>query len=374
MKQINYLLAFILILSINSNAQSKNLTSHAEKALNCSNCHSCEIPTKENPCLKACPRETMVTVRQKPEDGPQVITINKLSGNEDLYKEVIFTHRLHSEMSEMSGGCVSCHHYNPPGKIISCNNCHNPDRKRTDINRPDLKAAYHRQCMDCHREWSGNVDCVTCHQLNKSNLSNEELVKKAKEKVHPKVETPNKIKFQTPDATASSVTFFHKEHIELFNIECQTCHANEGCVKCHDMRPEAMKKPRTVDIQHQLCSDCHNTDDNCESCHTDKEKKGFNHLISTGFNLSQYHSKISCNRCHVKEGKFTGLKKECSNCHGEWTWDNFDHKVTKIILDEIHGEFECENCHSEKDYSKPTCVNCHDDITYPEFIPGKRVK
>ena len=373
MKRLSLLLVLVLIFSINSNAQDKKFTSHSEKALKCSNCHSCEIPTKENPCLIECPREELVTVRQSPEEGPEVIKINKLRGNEDLYKEVVFTHRLHSEMAEMSGGCVSCHHYNPPGKIVACNSCHNEERKREDVNRPDLKGAYHRQCMDCHREWSGNTNCDGCHQLNNTSLSKEDLVAKAKAKTHPKIETPDRIKFETPDAEGK-VTFLHKEHIDLFGLDCQTCHSNEGCVKCHDQRPEQMKKPRTVEIQHQLCSDCHDTDDNCSSCHNDKEPKGFNHLVSTGFDILKYHSKLDCQRCHVNQGKFTGLNKSCSSCHGEWSWSNFDHKVTKTVLDEMHGELDCESCHTSEDYSKPTCESCHDDITYPEFIPGKRVK
>ncbi len=374
MKRLIFLLVFVLFFSINSNSQIKKISSHAEKVLDCSNCHSCEIPTKENPCLKDCPRESMVTVRQKPEEGPEVLKINKLSGNDDLYEEVVFTHRLHSEMSEMTGGCVTCHHYNPPGKIVGCDNCHNTERKREDINRPDLKAAYHRQCMDCHREWSGGVECVGCHQLNNTQLSKEELVEKAKAKSHPKIETPERIKFETPDATASLVTFFHKEHIDLFGLDCQSCHANEGCVKCHDRRPDELKKPKTVELQHQLCSDCHDTEDSCESCHSDKEAIGFNHSASAGFNVGKYHSKLSCNRCHVTAGKFTGLNKTCNNCHGEWTWENFNHKITGVVLDETHGEFECENCHTEPDYSKPSCINCHEDITYPDFIPGKKVK
>jgi hypothetical protein len=376
MKKI-FLFIITLVFLTNVNGQVKKMgESHSQKALNCDNCHSCSIPTKENPCLRDCPRESIATTKQKPEEGPDVIVINKLKGNQDIYKEVTFSHRLHAEMSEMSGGCVTCHHYNPPGKIIGCDNCHNSSRKRDDVNRPDLKGAYHRQCMDCHREWSGGVECSACHQLKTKDPSKDKLVASTAKKSHAKLETPEKITFKTPKAEGKTVNFFHKEHIDLFGLDCQSCHSNDGCVKCHDQRPASAKPKMSVDLKHKACSSCHDTKskNNCVTCHNDKDARGFNHLASTGFNLSSYHSKLSCVRCHTTQGKFIGLSKNCNTCHGTWTKEKFNHKVTGLVLNEIHIEFDCESCHTNPTYAKPECATCHDDYTFPKFIPGKKVK
>ena len=63
----------------------------------------------------------------------------------------------------MGGGCENCHHYNTSGPILKCSSCHESSRKREDVSIPDLKGAYHRQCMDCHREWSH--DTVVIHVI-----------------------------------------------------------------------------------------------------------------------------------------------------------------------------------------------------------------
>ena len=78
-----------------------------------------------------------------------------------------------------------------------------------------------------------------------------------------------------------------------------------------------------------------------------------------------------CNRCHVEKGKFTGLNGECINCHGKWTQENFQHKITGLTLDETHSAMEWHRLSSRKEFSKPTCANCHDDKSYPKNVPGK---
>jgi Zn finger protein HypA/HybF involved in hydrogenase expression len=45
-----------------------------------------------------------------------------------------------------------------------------------------------------------------------------------------------------------------------------------------------------------------------------------------------------------------------------------------LILDEVHVEFECENCHQEPTYRIKSCDNCHDDKSYPKDKPGKVIK
>ncbi|MCX7797618.1 MAG: hypothetical protein N2249_03235 [Melioribacter sp.] len=369
------ILLLLIVIHFVINAQTKISKSHSYQQLNCSTCHSCQIPTKENPCLRACPRESMIRIDQKPEEGPRILTINKIKET-DIYEPVIFSHLAHAEMAEISGGCRTCHHYNPPGNVIACSECHGLQRKREDVSKPDLKGAFHRQCMNCHRAWSGNTDCLVCHQLKgKGKLvsQNKELIVK---RIHPEIKAPNKITYTTNATAGKQVTFYHNEHVNLFNYECGDCHKNDNCVKCHSKINTVSTSKKSTKELHNKCSNCHDTNSkvNCSFCHSEKEKGPFNHLVRTGFDITKFHSKLSCSRCHTTKNKFSGLSNECSFCHGKWSWDNFNHKITGFILDETHGELECNSCHKEPTYSKLDCSDCHEDKSYPKDKPGRLIK
>lgn len=370
--KISIILFTLLFLSLPTLAQD-----HSKLKFNCSLCHACDTPTKSNPCLVACPREKMMTVHISPDKSPAVIKMDDLKNVQDLYEPVIFSHRIHAEMSEMSGGCEMCHHYNPPGDVVGCDNCHDPVRQRTDISKPDLKGAYHRQCMDCHQDWNNDVSCESCHELNKSGKSAFTGKDYQKERVHPELKVPTKLVFSTTYEKGKLVTFFHDEHTNLFGLDCQSCHKEESCAKCHSDQPDKKLEKVSIEIKHKNCSGCHDTKSNieCESCHSSKEMKPFNHLSITGFELKSYHSKLSCISCHQTKTVFSGLNTSCNSCHDAWNTSNFNHKVTGLVLDETHSEFDCTDCHKMEDYSKkPSCENCHDDLTYPDSTPGKMVK
>ncbi len=349
---------------------------HSTQILKCSTCHSCDVPTKENPCIKPCPREKIISIDQLPEEGPNVLTIDKFKKQTDVYEPVIFSHRLHAEMSGMGGGCKMCHHYNPPGRVIGCSDCHELTRKREDVSKPDLKGAYHRQCIDCHRLWSGKVECLNCHQLKNSKTKTDisTIVKKNGKRIHPQIITPAIVKFDTPKAAGKLVTFYHLEHTDLFSIDCSKCHKNESCSKCHAKDLVTLKAGKTLEQKHLICSNCHNTKQACSYCHLNTVKPGFNHKERTGFDIDKYHGKLKCVRCHTTKEKFTGLRGDCSSCHGIWTHENFRHKITGIALDENHSSLECTDCHQEKNYANPTCSNCHEDKSFPKFFPGNFIK
>ncbi|MGB5531237.1 MAG: cytochrome c3 family protein [Ignavibacteriaceae bacterium] len=352
---------------------------HSQMKFDCSLCHSCETPTKSNPCLIKCPREKMMTVHIPPEKSPKIIEMHKLKVMEDLYEAVIFSHRAHAEMSEISGGCEMCHHYNPPGNIVACNYCHDLNRQRTDISKPDLKGAYHRQCIDCHSEWSQEVACESCHELNASGKSAFSGKEYSKERIHPVINVPTKLIYNTSEQNGSLVTFFHNEHNDLYGLECKHCHHEESCTKCHAVTKPFTKKEISAEERHKkcMCASCHDTADKtgCESCHTKKELEPFNHKIRTGFELKSYHAELSCSRCHQTKAVFTGLISSCTSCHSGWNSNTFDHKITGLDLDDIHLEFDCGDCHIGEDFLKsPSCENCHDDLAYPDFKPGKLVK
>lgn len=367
----NIILTLFVILAVNIiNAQSDYKHKTDIKNLKCTTCHSCEVPTKNNPCLYPCPRYIMPVEKLSALIGPETVTINKIKSKQDLYKPVVFSHRLHAEMSDMSGGCETCHHYNPVGKILKCESCHSVERKRENLDRPDLKGAYHQQCMNCHKSWSHEIECNSCHTLNKMK---ENITKDYSKKKHKKIETPIKKIYTTSYGKGKIVTFLHTEHNTLYKQDCTNCHNNSSCVSCHDKKPELTKISKTKD-KHEKCSSCHNTKVNCETCHKTTETTGFNHFARTGFELKGAHLKLVCNDCHTNSKSFKGLDKKCITCHTDWKQGSFDHKVTGLILDDNHIEAECTDCHTDKDYTKKECNGCHEEFSYPKQKPGKLIK
>lgn len=369
MKRFYLLNITLFLLFTNLFGQIENLKTHSQMSLDCKKCHICDTPTKANPCLIMCPRNKIEVVRHSPSEGPDDITINRVQNENDMYGPVDFTHKLHSEMSLMAGGCSICHHFNPPGKIVKCNTCHETSRVREDLSKPDLKAAFHRQCMGCHKTWENESKCESCHLLNSK--KSEKITNIAPVKSHPDISIPIKIIYETNSDEGNIVTFFHNDHSSLFGYECSDCHDSESCANCHS----ELKLDDIQDDVHDRCSSCHDVDNSCKSCHKDDITAPFSHLKKTGFDLSTYHNGVNCSACHTVKNKFTGLKKDCVSCHVNKD-GSFDHLVTGLKLDETHTEFYCENCHNVKDYSKkPTCIECHDeDINYPDSLPGKRIK
>ncbi len=368
-----------LILTVGINAQQSPGKDHSKLNINCKTCHVCDVPTKDDPCLVACPRQKIATVYQKPEQTPELFVIDQIS---DRYGPVYFSHRLHAQMSVMSGGCENCHHFNTSGPILECNTCHESSRQREDVSRPDLKGAYHRQCMDCHREWSHETGCNTCHTLKKNlkDAKQENIQKKYSGKVHPVVLEPTHISYQTNSEKGKLVTFYHDDHTKKFGLTCATCHKQESCTKCHDVNRNSEVKLQTVSTkktfeeQHKNCISCHK-EDNCSSCHSSTKLESFDHAKKTGWALSKHHIILACSKCHGSKLPYKKLDKKCSSCHQGWNKDTFKHSVTGLQLDETHSDLGCEDCHSENNYAeKPSCTNCHENYVYPKQKPGKLVR
>jgi len=90
--------------------------------------------------------------------SPETVTISLLS---QKYVPVLFPHQSHTEMSD---DCAACHHQSQEGEAIACATCHSikPEIKKEDV--PSLKAAYHLQCVECHRQQDVELArCTFCH-------------------------------------------------------------------------------------------------------------------------------------------------------------------------------------------------------------------
>lgn len=375
MKNILIIVIFFF-LAIGIVAQQNPGQNHSKLNINCKTCHTCDVPTKAEPCLVICPREKIATVYQKPEQTPAMIVIDQLSNR---YGPVYFSHRIHAQMSTMSGGCETCHHHNTSGPILQCNSCHDASRQREDISIPDLKGAYHRQCMDCHREWSHETGCNTCHTLKKDlkNGNQESIQKKYAGKDHPVVLEPTKIVYETNSDKGKLVTFFHDDHTKKFGISCITCHKQESCIKCHDVTKKSnaditkISSTKSLDEKHKKCFTCHK-DDDCTTCHKNQVTVPFNHENQTGWALNKFHINLACSKCHGDKMPYKKLDKNCTSCHTNWNNETFKHSVTGLQLNETHAEFSCEDCHIDRNFAvKPSCNNCHENYSFPKQKPGK---
>lgn len=377
-----FILLAIVFISIGINAQTSPGKNHSNMNITCQTCHTCEVPTISDPCLVSCPREGIATIYQKPEKTPELIVINQLV---DRYGPAYFSHRIHAQMSEMSGGCGGCHHFNTTGPILKCNSCHEASRKRENVSLPDLKGAYHRQCMDCHREWSHSTACNSCHLPidQVKGTEKEQIAKRLAGREHPVVLEPTKIVYETKTDKGKFATFFHSDHTKTFNLECISCHKQEGCSSCHDVNRKSLaernksgdlsKTKLSFEEQHRNCISCHKGD-KCSKCHSNEEMKPFDHFRSSGWALKSYHAKLTCQKCHGNKMPFAKLDKNCVSCHKDWNAETFKHEVTGLKLDEMHSEFSCEDCHIDNNYAvKPTCDNCHEDYVYPKVLPGKLI-
>jgi hypothetical protein len=95
-------------------------------------------------------------------ESPETVVLKQLV---EVYEAVEFSHAEHADMAEE--GCEGCHHRSPPGVYKKCGECHTKGLFEAErLNVLNLKAAYHRQCIECHVDWeSGPTGCTECHEI-----------------------------------------------------------------------------------------------------------------------------------------------------------------------------------------------------------------
>lgn len=363
---------------------------HASKASNgpsiqCDECHTCVAPTPEAPCLRTCPRALAQKTAEafSARGGPSVVILDEL---ENLYLPVPFDHRGHADMAQMAGGCSVCHHYTPEGlEHPACKTCHEVAALHVDIRKPGLKGAYHRQCMGCHREWSGETSCAACHQpktgASKTGSpspppTKDDLIGR----MHPPIPEPEVEIYQTKweSDSSSRVSFRHKAHIHDYDLRCSDCHREDNCTRCHEEGKKHEQRVRTLEEHHKPCADCHRTSP-CDSCHILEGGSGpppFDHA-RTGWPLRPYHARQGCRACHPSV-PYTTRDRKCEACHASWTSGAFDHRVTGQALGDNHARADCADCHKDNDFErKPICDSCHeesDNVSFPARRPGPTIE
>jgi len=232
-------------------------------SVDCADCHICARPTKTDPCLMRglCARHADMEGLD-PESGPEVLILDEL---EKLYGPSEFDHREHAHMATMSGGCELCHHFTPPNHAEpACKTCHSTEQQTEDITQPGLRGAYHRSCMACHSEWDPDGECEVCHLKKVDGAP----VGAPEGGHYPPIEIPEMmIYMEDTEDDPGVVPFHHRNHAEGYELECTSCHIEQGCEACHIRGQELhpMGGPDDRDL-HSVCFECHD-EDACEDCH-----------------------------------------------------------------------------------------------------------
>jgi hypothetical protein len=206
--------------------------------------------------------------------APDVVMLDELVA---VYEPVPFDHRTHAAMAEMWQGCETCHHRTPtvataaasqPAGLVSraktqanaanmpaCKECHDVANQSADIRMPNLKGAYHRQCLNCHREWANENGCSACHREQKKGKAHDSrdpapppppTVDDIVGRMHPPIPEPETRVYQarfTP-AVGSSVLFRHKEHTARYGLKCSSCHHRDNCSAVTTRPPRRSRKSR----------------------------------------------------------------------------------------------------------------------------------
>ncbi len=298
--------------------------------------------------------------------------------HEDIGDDIAGEHGYHGKMEKAK--CRSCHtdHKGREARIVkldekifdhrmtdfllfgehpnaNCNRCHRPGKKHREAPQ-DCRDCHYDQ--DVHDEELG-AQCEQCH---------DEFGWKGAEFDH-------------------SVT----------NFDLWPSHTDVACTECH--AEHFYDETPTECIGCHLKSDEHNGHfgRDCGRCHQESawNESIFVHDWDTDYALRGLHRPVPCNKCHVqplfetetttrcfdchrkKDIHKSALGTECDQCHSELDWSklHFDHDLdSRFGLRGAHEKTECGACHKDTKYATapPTlCVECHRDDDFENGHRGK---
>lgn len=334
-------------------------------------------------------------------DSPLVNTF------EDLYGPVRFMHSKHA--ARLDGNCALCHHVSPKGadaggqgkdarlsETVACRACHQEAFDPEHPERIGLKAAYHQQCMDCHKEMAmGPENCVGCHAKNVPD--HKELVKLPDDpgpmevtaeclRCHEKAgedmiksahwlwkgPSPYTVDRQKKVMSGKATDTINNFCVALPSNwpRCTSCHAGYGwkdgtfdftdmtrvdCLVCHDTTDSYVKAPPKagmpapeVDLKF-VAENVGSTNRNtCGNCH-----------FQGGGGDAVKHADMSAvlrypsRNCDVHMG---GYDFACTECH-----EAVNHKIKgrSTSLPVAEGSRTCEDCHSDKPHYGDDMLDFH---------------
>jgi hypothetical protein len=201
----------------------------------------------------------------------------KLGHVEDVYEPVTFAHQTHSLIAE---DCGVCHHHTQAGQTPACGKCHPTSAASKESNAPELKDAYHGQCIGCHKEIEmGPRGCMECHVKKPVTTVRDTPAKKPAELNSE--EAPQTLTMKSLENIYQPVVFSHGLHAEMGG-DCATCHHHSpagqthACGECHGkpFNPENLNMPGLKGAYHLQCLSCHREMGSgpvgCTECHAKK--------------------------------------------------------------------------------------------------------
>ena len=155
----------------------------------CMNCHmvpkseiTAEMPVADKKMLAAMTLENRkaVTATYGAEEIPETVAIKALANKYEPVKlphrkivNALFNNIKNNKLAnyfhhEKGTVCQGCHHNSPAtNKPPNCASCHGKPFNEKDPFKPGLMAAYHRQCMECHKAMDikkpVSTNCTACH-------------------------------------------------------------------------------------------------------------------------------------------------------------------------------------------------------------------
>ncbi len=261
---------------------------------------------------------------------------------EDRSGEIKFSHKFHLEQG------------------IECTDCHT-GAANSQLSSDKLFGD-HSSCQSCHEEQL-NENCEFCHQ------------KAGEYKA-----------FKNPKR---ELIFPHKKHVELSNVDCETCHKN-----LRDVDYGSSKNLPTM----TTCNECHDNSkasSQCEICHTnftslipDNHRnvlfaQDHKNLVRVGLmdvNCSSCHEEIFCQQCHDGASlRQFGEKGLMSDPMPRSTRRTSPKLLTLQMVHDMNYRFthsidakakskDCYSCHEKESF----CSSCHmagGNVTQSKFKP-----
>ncbi len=299
----------------------------------------------------------------------------------EQYSPVVFSHTNHVEYAD---NCATCHHHSSRVEVAPpCRECHGVTSG--DLRLPGLKGAYHRQCMNCHREMgSGPLDCVGCHALADGAVKDATAM--ALESVGDNVLLGHLAQ------EFGGVNFKHRLHVDVTD-SCSECHHQEkgydktpACRECHNTRDDLKH------AYHEQCLACHQT--------TSAKKQSLMEDLTAQLSAARNAGKtdeietltkriegerergsspLGCKDCHLpKKAPASVDLGQVEQLFGTVKFNHTTHAETTTFCTDCHhtnkdhGLLEpCRACHPDKDHpGKPgvtkaqtayhsQCIDCH---------------
>jgi len=389
-----------------------------------------------------------VAIGQTPakDANPKVLIMDKVGPSDvlgDMYGPVSFRHAYHSDIVR---DCSICHHYfddhyndqvvpaekcdachasddfDSMSRQLPCDTCHSPEsgpeirvitaEDGSVKTIPGLKAAYHRNCLDCHDSMGGPSGCGECHLANVPDHSElissyngsgtcEEChpgkIEEVQDSTHYRFSQPYAYSYLTGDDRPEETGVLYRpgrlwgtDAITAWDSNfpgaCKNCHVGYGlipytsgeekifaesefgnvdCLICHVQSEYSTQIPDRLSrnfagllpFAKQVTR---TTPDTCKRCHT---------ALSSSINaVSPVYSGLRGTAYEESTDVHAALGMTCFDCHYEQA-HRFHRQVSAGLqaADSPNDEQNCSRCHREvhtnDNYRQMTeimsCTACH---------------